>query len=57
MKPGDRVEVRTRYDGSWARGFTVAAVAAQGRYVVRRDSDGRVLPAEFEPGDLRAKAS
>jgi hypothetical protein len=55
MQKGDHVEVRTRYQGSWSRGFTVAAVrgADRDRYLVRRNSDGMVLPEAFRGDDVR----
>lgn len=40
---GTRVEVRSGFDGSWQRGFVVEDVTADG-YVLRRDSDGSILP-------------
>lgn len=49
---GDRVEVRRRYDGAYSSGFSVVAVAA-GRVLVRRCSDGAVLPASFAAGEVR----
>jgi hypothetical protein len=52
LKPGARVEVRSRYDGSWSRGFEVAEVTAEG-YRLRRLSDLSVLPMEFDPDDVR----
>jgi len=52
IKPGARVEVRSRYDGSWSRGFEVAEVVA-GRYRIKRLSDLSVLPIEFDPEDVR----
>ena len=50
--PGTRVEVRSGYGSSWARGFEVADVDG-GEYVVRRMSDGQVLPETFEPAEVR----
>jgi hypothetical protein len=52
LKPGARVEVRSRYDGSWSRGFEVAEVTAEG-YLLTRLSDLSVLPMEFGPDDVR----
>jgi hypothetical protein len=49
---GTRVEVKNGYGSSWARGFEVAAVEG-GEYVVRRTSDGHVLPETFEADELR----
>ena len=46
LGPGTRVEVRSGYGTSWARGFEVAGVDGDGaQYLVRRVSDGQVLPA------------
>lgn len=52
IKPGTRCEVRRRFDDSFAKGFEVAEVIADG-YRVRRLSDGSVLPVVFAPEDLR----
>ena len=53
---GSRVQVRTRFDGTWARGFVVSeTVAHEGgppRYRLRRISDGAVLPVLFEDADV-----
>lgn len=56
MVPGTRVEVRSRFEGSWARGFELVEVieSRDGRsFRVRRRSDGSVLPALFSGGDVR----
>jgi hypothetical protein len=50
--PGTPVEVRSRFDATWARGFVVAGMSPQG-YAIQRLSDGAVLPAVFRPEDLR----
>jgi hypothetical protein len=50
--PGTRVEVRSRYRSSWTRGFEVARVEGDA-YVVRRVSDGTVLPAAFDDEAIR----
>jgi hypothetical protein len=52
VKPGTRVEVRSRFDDRWARGFEVVEVLAEG-YRLRRLSDGSVLPADFTFDDVR----
>ena len=52
MKPGTRVEVRRRFDDSWAKGFEVAEVLAEG-FRVRRLSDGSVLPVAFPADEVR----
>ena len=51
---GTRVEVRNGYGHSWARGFEVADVDGED-YLVRRISDGHVLPEPFDPGELRTE--
>ena len=43
LGPGTRVEVRSGYGTSWARGFVVADV----------DSNGDGLPETFDPEELR----
>jgi hypothetical protein len=56
MKPGTRVEVRTRFESKWTRGFEVAEeVATSGtpEYRVRRRSDGSILPVAFPEDELR----
>lgn len=54
VEPGARVEVRSRFEGRWARGFEVVEVVPDG-YRLRRRSDGSVLPAVFAPDDVRAE--
>jgi hypothetical protein len=54
LAAGTPVEVRRRFDFSWARGFEVAEVRNDG-YTVRRKSDGTVLPAVFVYDDVRAE--
>jgi len=55
VRPGTRVEVRSRFEAAWSRGFEVAerVDAARPRYRVRRRSDGSILPVLFEEDDLR----
>ena len=58
MLPGTRVEVRSRFDRRWARGFEVDAVVAEvagnpAQYQVRRRSDGSVLPSLFVDEEVR----
>jgi len=45
VTPGTRVEVRTRFDDSWGRGFEIAEVVGDGapKYRLRRRSDGSVI--------------
>jgi hypothetical protein len=55
---GTRVEVRSRFDAHWARGFEVAEVVEHGgdaRYRVRRRSDNSMLPVLFTDDDLRVE--
>ena len=53
LAPGVDVEVRARFDGAWKRGFEIAAVEDE-LYLIRRRSDGAVLPEPFGPADVRA---
>jgi hypothetical protein len=52
MEIGDRVEVHTRFNNTWVRGFQVAAVVGPG-YRLCRTSDGTVLPSITGESDLR----
>jgi hypothetical protein len=52
LDAGVRVEVRSRFDGRWARGFEVETHDADG-YTVRRLSDGTVLPVVFTDDEVR----
>ena len=53
LEPGTEVEVRSTFDHSWKRGFVVeSAVEGQG-YLLRRRSDGAVLPIAFRPEVIR----
>jgi len=56
VEPGTRVEVRSRFDEHWARGFEIAETfeeAGEPRYRLRRRSDGSVLPVAFVDDDVR----
>jgi hypothetical protein len=56
VDPGTRVEVRSRFDQAWARGFEVAEQVGADQslsYRVRRRSDGSVLPALFGDHEVR----
>ena len=53
MEIGQPVEVHTHYTGAWAAGFDVADVVTEG-YLVRRRSDGSLLPVVIPDADLRA---
>lgn len=55
MDIGQKVEVRTHYNGSWSSGFKVVEVVSKG-YIVRRGSDGGLLPAVMPAADVRAAA-
>ena len=52
MSPGTRVEVRSRFDQRWGRGFEIAEVEEEG-YRIRRLSDGAVLPTVFLDDEVR----
>jgi len=49
---GTRVDVRSRFVGSWTHGFEIAE-AVPGGYRLRRISDGSVLPDVFSAEELR----
>jgi hypothetical protein len=49
---GAKVEVRTGFDRSWAQGFAVEEQTDAG-YLVRRRSDGEVLPVPIPRADVR----
>jgi hypothetical protein len=53
---GTRVEVRKRFDRSWARGFEVINLTDAG-YRLRRLSDGIELPTDFDDDDVREERS
>jgi hypothetical protein len=53
MKPGTHVEVRNNFNQQWSRGFEVAELLPGDRVLIRRRSDGAVLPAEFDVDDVR----
>jgi hypothetical protein len=55
LSPGTRVEVRSGFDDTWQRGFTVDSATATG-YVLRRESDGETLP-EIERDRVRRPRS
>jgi hypothetical protein len=51
------IEVRTRFDGAWVRGFEVAEETTrrdQPALRLRRRSDGTLLPAWFTRDEVRA---
>jgi len=62
VRPGTRVEVRSRFESRWTRGFEVAdridgaggaGDPVEATYKVRRRSDGSILPVAFAEADLR----
>lgn len=55
MDSGTRVEVRSRFDRAWARGFELVETisGADPGYRVRRRSDGSVLPVVFSTEEVR----
>lgn len=52
LKPGTKVEVRNRFDGSWSGGFTVVEVVGKA-YRLQRDSDGEPLPVPIPSDEVR----
>lgn len=54
LAAGTPIDVRSRYVGSWSRGFEVAEIVGDA-YRVRRLSDGSVLPTEFSSDDVRIR--
>jgi len=52
IAPGSPIEVRRRFDRGWAKGFTVEGHDDSG-YVVRRESDGVLLPVTFPSAEVR----
>jgi len=52
LTEGMRVEVATHFTGRWVGGFEVAALHARGCQV-RRLTDGRVLPIDFDYVEVR----
>jgi hypothetical protein len=52
LRVGTRVDVRSRFVGSWTNGFEIAQVT-EGGYRLKRLSDGSTLPTIFEPDEVR----
>ena len=52
---GTRVEVRSRFDQQWARGFEVveSVRGPSPGYLIRRRSDGSILPLVFTVEEVR----
>jgi hypothetical protein len=53
LAPGTKVDVRTRYVGTWSHGFEVAESIKGDGYRVRRVSDGTVLPEPVSTDEVR----
>jgi hypothetical protein len=53
---GKQVEVRSRFSGRWVSGFEVAEALQHDRYLLRRRSDGAVLPVPFPAREVRPQA-
>jgi hypothetical protein len=58
---GAPVEVRSRFDGTWCRGFEIAEVLTDldrvFSYRIRRVSDGHTLPGTFSVDDVGRQTS
>ena len=54
LSSGTRVEVRKRFDDTWARGFEVVEETDEG-YRLRRLSDGSELPLIIPRDDVRGE--
>jgi hypothetical protein len=54
---GTKVEVRTSFDRSWARGFEVVEGLGEAAYLVRRLSDDVVLPVAVPAENVRRERS
>lgn len=52
LRVGTKVEVRARFDGSWTKGFRVAAIEPEG-YRLERSAEGTPLPEVFSFADVR----
>lgn len=50
--PGQRVDILNHFDGRWVPGFEVIA-NSDGGVMVRRISDGVVLPVSFAATEIR----
>jgi hypothetical protein len=55
-RPENEIEVRSRFDGRWVGGFEIAATDDD-RFLLRRRSDGAVLPVPFPADDIRPRKS
>jgi len=52
LQDGTPVQVRPRFEETWADGFTVAGRDDEG-YRLRRESDGATLPCSFSDEAVR----
>jgi hypothetical protein len=57
LPAGTKVEVRTSFDRSWARGFEVVEAVGSAAYVVRRLTDDFILPVAVPADDVRRERS
>jgi hypothetical protein len=55
QQTGNQVEVHSRFTGRWVAGFEVAETLQHDRYILRRRSDGAVLPVPFPARDVRPR--
>ena len=55
--PGTKVEVRTSFDRTWAKGFEVVEPVGTAGYRVRRMTDDVVLPVAVPAADVRRERS
>jgi hypothetical protein len=56
VRPGTHVEVRSRFEDRWSRGFEVSEIVkceGKEQFRLRRRSDGSELPVLFDEDDLR----
>jgi hypothetical protein len=57
LSPGTKVEVRTSFDRTWAKGFEVVEAVGAAAYLVRRLTDDVVLPVALPADDVRRERS
>lgn len=57
LSAGTPVDVRSRFVGTWSRGFEVAEQVDHHGYRVRRVSDGAVLPDVLDEREVRPEHS
>ncbi len=55
MQVGQQVDVHTTFTDAWSSGFEVAEVVPGG-YLLRRRSDGALLPVVVDEIDVRLNA-